>query len=175
VADGAAVASFVCVTDPKREADDLRTEIGAIDLQLLAALDHRARAARRLGELRRDQAPSLPITDQAAVRALVARSSGDMPAEALRDLFREIFAVCFALELPLKVAYVSIQGGIGHATARGRFGHASTLVAADTAAAAIDEVSRRRAEFALVPFETSLDGPVQSTILALLATDLRIT
>jgi chorismate mutase/prephenate dehydratase len=162
------------VADGKRQLDELRQEIAKLDLQLLGALDRRARAARRLGELRRDHAPQLPVADHADVRALVARSSGDMPPEALRDIFREILGACLTLELPVKVAYVGLEGGPGHAAAGARFGHASSLVGAETTGAALEEVSRRRAEFAVVPFETSTEGPVQSTILALVATDLRI-
>jgi chorismate mutase/prephenate dehydratase len=162
------------VAEGKREVDELRQEIAKLDAQLLVALDKRARAARRLREVRKDQTPSLPLTDHAAIRALVARSSGDMPQEVLRDIFREIFAACLALELPVKIAFVGPEGGAGHAAARGRFGRTSSLVGAETTAAALEEVSRKRAEFAVVPFETAAEGPVQATIHALMASDLRI-
>jgi chorismate mutase/prephenate dehydratase len=162
------------VAEARRQLNELRQEIAEIDLEILAALDRRARAARGLGELRRDQAAQLPVADQAAVRSLVARSTGDMPEASLYDIFREIFGACLALELPIKVAYVGLEGGPGHTTASGRFGHTSGLLGAETASAAIEEVLRRRAEFAVVPFETSLEGPVQSTILALMESDLRI-
>ena len=127
-----------------------------------------------MGELRRDQAPSLPLTDHAAIRALVARSTGDMPQDALREILRRVFAECLALELPVKIAYVGLEGGAGHAAARGRFGSSPHLVAAESTHAALDEVTRRRAEFAVVPFETVADGPVQATILALMGSELRI-
>ena len=74
------------MAEGKREVDELRQEIAKLDAQLLVALDKRAKAARRLGELRREAAPSLPLTDHAAIRALVARSTGDMPQDALRDM-----------------------------------------------------------------------------------------
>jgi chorismate mutase/prephenate dehydratase len=162
------------VPDSKRQLDELRQEIAKLDLQLVGALDKRARAARRLGELRGGHPPQLPVTDQAAIRALVARSNGDMPPDALRGILREIFGECLMLELPVKVAYVGPEGGSGHAAAGERFGHSSTLTGAETTTGAIEEVSRRRAEFAVVPFETSMEGPVKSTILALMASDLRI-
>lgn len=162
------------MAEGKREVDELRQEIAKLDAQLLVALDRRAKVARRLREVRKDQAPSLPLTDHAAIRALVARSTGDMPQEALRDILREIFAECLALELPVKVAYVGLEGGAGHAAVRGRFGRGSAATGAETTAAALDEVTRKRAEYAVVPFETVAEGPVQATILALMETDLRI-
>jgi chorismate mutase / prephenate dehydratase len=161
---------------PLREADELRGEMARIDARLVAILDERARAARRLGELRGDHAPTLPVGDHAAIRELVDRSSGDMPRDALRGILREVFAAGLLLELPVRVAFVGPEGGSGHAAARGRFGADGTnLVSAETAADALEEVSRKRAEFAVVPFETSTEGPLQSTILALMARDLRIT
>jgi chorismate mutase/prephenate dehydratase len=176
------------VAESKRQLDELRKEIARLDLQLLAGLDERARAARRLGELLQEQAPQLPLADHAAIRSLVARSTGDMPEEALRDIFRSIFAACLALELPVKVAFVGVEGDSAHMAAGGRFGQASNVFGVESTVAALDEVSRRRAEFAVVPFESSLgvdsaaatavdvssEGPLQSTILALLASDLRI-
>jgi chorismate mutase/prephenate dehydratase len=162
------------VTERQREVDELRQEIARLDAQLLVELDKRARTARQLREARKDQGPSVPLADHAAIRALVARSNGDMPQEALRDIFREVFAACLALELPVRVAYVGPEGGARHAAARGRFGGTPSLLAADTAAAALDEVTRKRAEFAVVPFETAADGQVKSTILALMSSDLRV-
>lgn len=161
------------MSDAKREVEELRQEIAKLDAQLLAALDKRARASRRIGELRKDQPASMPLNDRATIRALVARGS-EMPQEALRTIFREVFAGSLALEMPVKVAYVGPEGGAGHAAARGRFGPSGALVAAESTAAAIEEVTRRRAEFAIVPFETSTDGPVQATILALAASELKI-
>jgi chorismate mutase / prephenate dehydratase len=158
-----------------QEADELRQEMAKLDARLVAVLDERARLARRLGELRRDHVPSIPVADHAAIRDLVERSSGDMPRDALREIVREVFAAGLSLELPVKVAYVGPEGGAGHVAARGRFGPGDTnLVPAETTADALEEVLRKRAEFAVVPFETSTEGPLQSTILALMARDLRI-
>jgi chorismate mutase/prephenate dehydratase len=161
---------------PLREADELRREMARIDARLVAILDERARVARRLGETRGDHPPTMPVGDHAAIRELVERSSGDMPRDSLREILREVFAAGLLLELPVKVAFVGAEGGPGHSAARGRFGSGrSNLVSAETAADALEEVSRKRAEFAVVPFETSTEGPLQSTILALMARDLRIT
>ena len=162
------------MADVKREADELRQEVAKIDAQLLVALDKRAKIARRLGELRRDQSAALPLTDHASLRALLARSSGDMPQESLRPILREVFAACLALELPVKISFVGPEGGPGHAASRARFGRSSSLLPAESTAAALDEVTRKRAEFAVVPFETAAEGPVQATILALMQSELRI-
>jgi len=162
------------VADSKREADELREELARTDQQILTALDKRAHVSRRLGELQKEHAPSLPVMDHEAIRALVGRSNGNMPQDSLNGIFREIFAACLALALPVKVTYVGMEGGVAHSATLGRFDHASSLIAAESTAAALGDVSRRRVEFAVVPFESSSEGPVRSTILAVLASDLRV-
>ncbi len=116
------------------------------------------------------------MSDQASVRATVAQpqARGDMPEDALRDIFREIYAACLALELPAKVSFVGPEGGPGYAAVRGRFGRGPSLFAVESTPAALEEVTRKRAQLAVVPFETSTEGPVQGTLLALVASDLRL-
>ncbi len=162
------------MSDTKREVDDLRQEIAKLDAQLLGTLEKRAKAARKIGDLRKDQPASLPQTDRASLTALVAHATGDMPPEAVREIFREVFASCLSLELPVPITYVGPEGGAGHAAARERFGAGASFVAAETTAAALEEISRQRAQFAVVPLETRDEGPVQPTLMALTASDLKI-
>ena len=158
-----------------REVDELHQEMARLDARLVAILDERARAARKLGELRQGHATAFPIGDRPAIRELVAKSSGDMPKEALREILQEVFATGLSLELPVKVAFVGPEGGPGYTAARGRFGAGdSNLIATESAVDALEEVRRERAEFAVIPFETSTEGPLQSAILALMTRDLRI-
>lgn len=168
------LASIFCVADSSREVEELRREMAQIDGQVLSLLDKRARAARGIFELRKEQAAALPAIDRAAVRELVSLSNGDMPAQPLQEILRAIHAACLALEQPVRVSFVGSEGGFGHAAAQSRFGHASWLKAVDTPNGAIDDVARKAAEFAVVPFETSTESPVRSTIDALLGSELRI-
>jgi chorismate mutase/prephenate dehydratase len=162
------------MSDQKREVDKLRQEIALIDEQLAVFLEKRARAARSIGELARGEAPTLPLRDRAFIETLVQQSKGDLTAEALRSIFREIQAACVGLELTVRVAVLGPEGGAGHAAAREQFGLSVTCVMTASAEEALDAVDRERAEYAVLPYETSVDGPVQSTILALASRELRI-
>ncbi|MGD0676850.1 MAG: prephenate dehydratase domain-containing protein [Polyangiaceae bacterium] len=162
------------MTHGKRELADLRQEMVQIDGQLLNLLDRRARAARRIGELRRDQPAALPLTDHAMLKQLVDRSSGDMPATPLQEILGAIFAACLALELPISVSFVGSESGPAHRAARSRFGQTAPLIAADTPAGSLEEVWRGRAEYAVVPLERSTEGLVHATVDALITHDLRI-
>lgn len=162
------------MTDKRREVDDLREEIGKIDQQLLGALERRGKLSKKIGELRRSMPTPPGLPDRGQIEALVGKTNGDIPPSALREIFREIFATCFSLEEPVIVCYAGFDGGFVHAAARSRFGIAAEYIATDTVPVALDEVSRQRATYAVVPFETRDDGLLQSTIAALTDTDLRI-
>jgi chorismate mutase/prephenate dehydratase len=162
------------VPETKREVDELRRQMAQVDARLVALLDERARAARRIGELRRDQPPALPVADHEELGQLVTRSSGDMPAAPLRRVLDAVFAECLALELPVKVAVAGDEGGPAYAGARARFGSIPGLSAVDTARDALEQVAHRRAEFAVAPLETSVQGLVHATFEALMANELRI-
>ena len=153
--------------------EELRGEMSQVDAELVKLLDRRAKLAKKVGMARKD-APNAPIAERAAMIELAATSSGDMPETSLREILGRIHAECLALEVPVPIAYAGPEGGRGDAAARSRFGDSSSYVRTDDATLAFEEVTQKRAQFAVVPLETRTDGPVQSTILALMASDLRI-
>ena len=165
---------MIYVDGGKREIEEQLAEIAKLDAQLLVTLEKRAKASRKIGEARKGHHASLPLGDRAAIHALVARSTGELPSDALREIFREVFSACLALELPVKVAYLAPEGGAAHAAARGRFGASPNLVAVESTVLALEEVARDRVEFAVVPLETRADGPVHGTVEALVDSELRI-
>jgi chorismate mutase / prephenate dehydratase len=161
------------MTDKRREVDELRQEIGKVDAQLLTALERRGKLSKRIGELRKSMTAPPALPDREQIEALVTKAV-DMPQGALREIFREISATCFSLEQPVVVAYCGFDGGFVHAAARSRFGVAAEYIATESVPLAIDEVSRQRASYAVVPFETRADGLLQSTIGALTMSEVKI-
>ncbi|MBS2019350.1 MAG: chorismate mutase [Deltaproteobacteria bacterium] len=162
------------MSDKRREVDELRQEIGKVDLQLLASLERRAKLSKRIGELRKSLTLPTGLPDKGQIEELVSKAAGDIPQAALREIFREIFATCFSLEQPVVVSYCGLDGGFAHAAARSRFGVAAEYLSTETVTAAIDEVTRQRANYAIVPFETKADGLLQSTIAALTDSEVKI-
>ncbi len=162
------------MVEHKREVEKLRQEIAQLDEQLSTALEKRARAARAIGELVRGDATALPLRDRAFIEDLVARSKGELAPGALRSIWREIQAACVGLELSARVAVLGPEGGAGHSAAREQFGDTVACEICATADDALESVARQRADFAVIPYETSADGPVQATIMALMARELRV-
>jgi len=162
------------MTDKRREVEELRQEIGKLDAQLLSSLERRAKLSKRIGELRKQVTAPAALPDRGQIEQLVSKASGEIPEAALREIFREIFATCFSLEQPAVVAYCGLDGGFAHAAARSRFGVAAEYLGAETVRGAMDEVSRQRASYAVVPFETKAEGLLQSTIAALTEGEVKI-
>jgi chorismate mutase/prephenate dehydratase len=164
------------MSDHKREIEELLRQIALIDAQLLATLDKRAKASKAIGALRdASEPPPLSLQDRPRIEALVAHGAGDLPPDSLRVIFRDVFAACLGLQAPARITYLGPEGGAGLSVGRGHFGLSASFLACDSVMAALDEVRRQRADYAVLPYETSSDGPVPSTISALARSELRIS
>lgn len=160
------------MADKQRELDELREKTEQIDLELLEQLETRARLSREIQVRLEGAPPSIDIDEAQWLEKLEAASKGDLPPESLKAIFRQIRAEARTLEQPVRVAYLAPEGGFTYEMARAYFGTSAALVESSTAAEALEEVSRGRAVFAVVPFESSVDGLVQPSITALAQTEL---
>ena len=163
-------------------ADDqinrVRQDIDALDEQLLALVNQRARLAQRIGELKKgaDDAPVYrPEREAAIIRKLQAANPGPLPDTAIRSLWRELMSACRGLERPLRVAFLGPWGTFSEQAMRARFGDAVEGVPC----ASIDDVFRvteaGTVDFGVVPIENSTEGSVTRTQDLFLNTPLRIT
>ncbi|HEY3236026.1 MAG TPA: prephenate dehydratase domain-containing protein [Polyangiaceae bacterium] len=157
--------------DPQ-QLDELRDRIKKIDHEILERLNSRARLSLEVRGLLESEPITLDATEQAWLSELEASSSRELPQPSLRAIFRRIRAEARALEQPARVAYVGPEGGFAHQMARRTFGEGALCIECVTAAEALDEVVRSRAAFAVFPFESSVDGLVQSSVTALAQTEL---
>ena len=162
------------MSDKRRELDELRAEIAKLDLSVLQQIERRAKVSKKIGEARKALGQPPAVLDRAGLEAVLAKATGDMPADGLREIFRQIFATCLSVEQPAAVAFCGLEGAFAHAGARSQFGEAATYIACETVPAALDEVTRQRASYAVVPYETRTDGLMQATIAALTPSDLKI-
>jgi chorismate mutase/prephenate dehydratase len=160
------------MSDGRREADELRKQMAQTDADILETLQQRARLARRLGGLGA-AAPSAP-NEREHLELLEKAATEELPRDVIRAVFREVHAATASLERPSTVAYAGPEGGFCHLAARQKFGAGAPFLLGEGAAGALDEVTRRRADYAVVPFESSSEGPVHASLEALAATDLML-
>lgn len=160
--------------DDRKRLDELKQKLLDQDLDILRLLEKRARTANDLAKLRTGIARFAPTADGTHLQALEKAAAPPLSASAIRPIFTAIDAACRVFEVAPRVAYVGPDGGFSWAASRVHFGLGAELVIAAAPAAAIEEVARSRADFAVVPYESLKEGPIFPTIQAIAAADLKV-
>ncbi|MCS6902370.1 MAG: chorismate mutase [Myxococcales bacterium] len=159
------------MSETRREMDELRQRWSELDREILNLLVKRARLSREVGA--RHAGPAkLPSSERDTLDALVAAAGDELPAEAVRSIFREIHSTCRALEASVRVVYVGAEAG--QAAARKQFGPLAQIEPAATAAQALEQLADKSASFAVLPYESYTEGSIPSTLQALRFSDAHI-
>ncbi len=143
----------------------LRSQIDALDDELLGLLKKRMGLAREVGRLKQTAPAYRPERESEILRR--------MPDNA-RAVFREIISACRALEQEIRVAYLGPQGTFSEQAVRQHFGQGVTAEPAATIDEAFRSAESGATQFAVAPAENSTDGAVGRTLDLLLTTPLRI-
>src|SRR3954452_4789683 len=154
----------------------LRTRIDALDRELLAALNRRARLAQTVGEVKKREGSVAfrPEREAQVIDGLKVANPGPLKNESVAPIWREIMSACRALETPTRVAYLGPAGTFSEEAALGYFGSSIVRVPC----ASVDEVFRvttaGAADFGVVPVENSTEGMVARSLDQFLVTPLFI-
>lgn len=155
---------------------ELRTQIDAVDLELLALLNRRAGLALEVGEIKRlDGSPVFrPEREAQVISRLQQENAGPMKAAGVASIWREIMSACRSLEAVQRVAYLGPAGTFSEQAALQYFGSSMAHVPC----VSIDEVFRATAsgtaEFGVVPLENSTEGVISRSLDLLLGSPLHI-
>jgi chorismate mutase/prephenate dehydratase len=159
-----------------RELLELRTQIDAVDREMLALLNRRAQLALSVGEIKKRQGSVVfrPEREAQVIDSLKAANNGPLKNESVAPIWREIMSACRALETPTRVAYLGPAGTFSEQAALGFFGTSIVRVPC----VSIDEVFRTTtsgaADFGVVPVENSTEGVVARSLDLFLTTPLFI-
>lgn len=160
--------------DERKRIEELRQKLLDMDLEILRTIERRARAAQDLSKLRSGSARYAPVSDGVHLAALEKAATPPLQPASVRPIFNAIDAACRVYEVAPRVAFIGADGGFGWMAARSHFGPTAELIRAEGSTAAIEEVARSRAEFAVVPYESLKDGPLFPTIQAIAAGELKL-
>ena len=155
---------------------ELRTQIDALDAQLLSLLNQRASLAHEVGEIKRTEGSPVfrPEREAEVIAALQAGNPGPMDRSSVANIWREIMSACRALETPPRVAYLGPAGTFSEQAALHYFGATIERMPCIS----IDEVFRATAagsaEFGVVPVENSNEGVISRSLDLLLNSPLHI-
>ena len=158
------------------DLDEWRSRINDLDSEILDLLNHRAEAALRIGELKRQKGAEyfVPEREFEILARLQRLNPGPFPAEGILAVWREIFSAALALEHPLSVTYLGPPATFTHQAAELRFGSLARFVPARSIGEVFDLVERRQADFGVVPVENSTEGAVNVTLDRLVDSELSI-
>ncbi|MEZ4295320.1 MAG: prephenate dehydratase domain-containing protein [Polyangiaceae bacterium] len=161
--------------DPTSKQKELEARLAEIDLDLLRAIERRAKVVQDLVRHRHGAARFAPIAGGAHLAELERAVTPPFPASAVRPLFTAIDAASRVHEVAPRVICVGAEGDFGWMAARAHFGDSAEIVRSnDGPVAAIEEVARSRADFAVVSYESLKDGPLFPTIQAIANADLKL-
>ena len=156
----------------------LRADIDAVDEQLHALLNQRARLAQRAGISKHKDGHTVdfyrPEREAEVLRRVLERNPGPLRNEEVVRLFREIMSACLAQEEPLKVAFLGPEGTFTQQAVLRHFGHSVRALALPTVDEVFQEVEAGNADFGVVAIENSSEGTITNTLDRFLTSPLHI-
>ena len=153
---------------------DLRARLDALDAQIAGLLQERAAISQRVGQTKSEAAPIFVPHREAEVLANVQSVRGPLDEKAMASIYREILSTSRALQRPTRVAHLGPMATFGHQAALERFGSAVELEPCQTHAEVFSVVEKGAADYGLVAFENSTEGPVNEVLDRLVDTSLQI-
>ncbi|WHZ12272.1 MAG: Chorismate mutase I / Prephenate dehydratase [Burkholderiaceae bacterium] len=154
----------------------LRSEIDAIDRQLLARLNERAALAHEVGAVKRTEGSPVfrPEREAEVIHGLQQRNPGPLPAGAVAAIWREIMSACRALEAPQRVAFLGPAGTFSEEAALRFFGSSIERVPCTSFDEVFHATVAGSADFGVVPVENSTEGVVPRSLDLFLNSPLHI-
>lgn len=161
-------------TSPNLNA--LREQIDLLDAQLVELLNARAKIVIEIGKLKQQNNSPIyaPDRETLILQKLRELNHGPLPQRALEAIYRELMSGSFALERPLRIAFLGPAGSFSHSAAITKFGASVEYLPMDNISAVFDAVTREHADYGLAPVENSIHGGVIDTLDAFLASSAKI-
>ncbi len=156
--------------------DELRRQIDVLDEKIVELLNQRAEIVVQIGRIKNAEGAPIYAPDrEKAVLAKVRKANrGPLPAGTIEAIYRELMSGSFALEKPLRIAFLGPEGSYSHLAALGKFGSSVEYEAVVDIRGVFEEITRGHADFGIVPIENSTGGGIIDTLDALMDTDVKV-
>ena len=142
---------------------ELRTQIDAVDAQLLELLSRRAQLSLAVGQAKA-KAGNARVYDAAREAQLLAslaeRNPGPLSAEHIEAVWREIMSASRALQKPCTVAYLGPEGTFSYFAAASALGSSSRFVPCRDFAEIFHRVESGDCDMGFIPLENSIHGTI---------------
>jgi chorismate mutase/prephenate dehydratase len=160
----------------KLSLEEIRKRIDDVDIKLLDLLNQRADLVHEVGVVKKQAGLAIyaPEREEALLQGLEKKNKGRLPASAVRAIYREIMSAALALEKGLTISYLGPEATWTHQAARAKFGASVDYIPKANISDIFDEVTRRRADYGVVPIENSVEGAVNHTLDVFVDSELKI-
>jgi chorismate mutase/prephenate dehydratase len=144
----------------------LRTEIDKYDLEILALLNKRAGVAAHIGKVKADTGGDVfnAAREEEVLGNILKAHKGPLQEVTVKAIFRELISGSRALQSVQRVAFLGPDYSYSHIAAIERFGQSAEYSQVGSIQAVFDEVTRKHANFGVVPLENSTDGRIADTL-----------
>ncbi|MEY5097930.1 MAG: P-protein [Pseudomonadota bacterium] len=154
----------------------LRVQIDALDQQLLALLNERARVAEQVGEIKRAEGSPFFRPDRVAqvIDKICKSNPGPLLNQHVAAIWREIMSACLALEAPQRVAVLGPPGTFTEEAAIEYFGSAANLIYCANFDEVFHATASGTAQYGVVGMENSTEGVVARSLDLLLNSPVHV-
>ena len=153
-----------------------RQAIDKLDAQIVRLLNERTRHVLAIGDIKLKAGEEIyaPHRERAVFERVYSHNAGPITNEQLRAIYREIMSSALALEKTMTIAYFGPEATFTHQAAIQKFGASLNYSAQKTIADVFAEVSKKSADYGVVPVENSTEGVVTHTLDMFVDSDLKI-
>ena len=150
----------------KKEMEDIRSGIDAIDNEILKLLQRRSTLSVEMGRLKRAENKIIfdPAREEEIINRLDSRRKPPLTRPIVEGIFREIFSASRSLQQRQKVAYLGPEGSFSHQAAFSVFSIDGDLIPFKDIETVIQAVASARADIGVVPVENSTEGMINRTL-----------
>jgi chorismate mutase / prephenate dehydratase len=153
-----------------------RQAIDKLDASIVRLLNERTKHVLAIGAMKLKAGEEIyaPHRERAVLQRICQLNPGPVTDEQLRAIYREIMSSALALEKTMIIAYFGPEATFTHQAAIQKFGASLRYAPQKTIADVFTEVSKRRADYGVVPVENSTEGVVTHTLDMFVDSDLKI-
>ena len=153
-----------------------RQAIDHLDEQIVRLLNERTSHVLAIGGIKLQNGEEIyaPHRERVVLQRVSRLNKGPMTGESLRAIYREIMSSALSLEKSMSIAYLGPEATFTHQAAIQRFGSSLHYASQKSIADVFSEVSKRRADYGVVPVENSTEGVVTHTLDMFADSDLKI-
>lgn len=156
--------------------DDIRKKIDSLDKKIIELLNERTELAVKTAKEKESQGAAIysPDRESEVYRKIDELSKGPMPKDALKAIYREVMSASLSLEKPMSVAYLGPQASFTHLASVSKFGSSVQYVACGSISEVFQGVTRKHADYGVIPIENSIEGAVNHSLDMFIDSDLKI-